>query len=178
MDPFLGEIRVTGFNFAPTGWALCQGQLLSISSNTALFSLLGTIYGGDGRTNFALPNLQGTIPIGFGQGAGLSSYTQGQTGGASTVTLTLQQNPTHTHTMQVGSGKGVDTPSATVYLAGEARGGIGNAFATPATQSSSPTTMAVDEAQTVGGGQPHNNMAPYLALNYIIALQGIFPSRQ
>ncbi len=177
MDPFLGEIRVTGFNFAPSGWALCQGQLLSIASNTALFSLLGTIYGGDGRSTFALPNLQGSIAIGFGQGSGLSPYTQGQTGGASTVTLTLAQNPTHTHAMPVGSGKGVNAPSPTAYLAGEARGGTGNAFATPATQAASPTTMAAAEANLTGGGQAHNNMAPYLALNYIIALEGIFPSR-
>jgi microcystin-dependent protein len=176
-DVFLGEIRLTGFNFAPIGWALCQGQMMPISTNTALFSLLGTTYGGDGVRTFALPNLQGSVGIGFGQGPGLGQYTQGQTGGATTVTLTVQQSPAHTHTMPVGSGKGVNAPSPTAYLAGEARGGAGNAFATPATQSASPTTMAAGEAVPAGGGQAHNNMAPYVALNYIIALQGIFPSR-
>ncbi len=180
-DQFLGEIRLFGLNFAPQGWALCQGQLVSVSQNSALFALLGTQFGGDGRTTFALPNLQGRVMVGQGQGAGLSPYTVGQTGGSATVTLSLQQLAAHTHTLPTGTaGSAPVLPSTSVYLAktpGEGREPGAPIYATPATQSGSAVTMAASEAGTTGGSQPHNNMAPFLVLNYCIALQGIFPQR-
>lgn len=151
-EPFVGEIRVFPFNFAPRGWALCNGQLLPISQNTALFSLLGTFYGGDGRTTFALPNLQGTTAIGTGQGPGLSPVVIGESGGASTVTLLESQLPAHRHTH---SGAGTTNRPAPGLLPAD-----GSAL-TPAAFSP----------------QPHENMPPYLVANYCIALQGIYPPR-
>jgi microcystin-dependent protein len=165
--PYVGEILLVPYNFAPHGWALCQGQLMLISQNTALFSLLGTFYGGDGKTTFALPDLQGRSPIGFGQGPGLQNYAIGQSGGEETLTLTLNQIPTHRHTA-FGSTNPVTTanPSNAVW-ATETRLNIYS--------SSGGTTMA--PSGPAGGNQPHDNMSPYLTLNYVIALQGIYPSR-
>jgi microcystin-dependent protein len=167
-DPFVAEIRMFAGNFAPTGWALCNGQLLPISQNTALFSLLGTIYGGDGRTTFALPNLQGKAPMHYGQGPGLSPHFLGETGGEESVTLQSSQMPVHTHLpVAAGSAATTGTPSENVRLAQTA---VGTNIYGPAADLQSLGTPA-------GGGQPHNNMQPYLALNFIIALQGIFPPR-
>ena len=166
-EPNIGEILLVPYNFAPHGWALCQGQLLSISQNTALFSLLGTTYGGDGRVNFALPDLRGRSPIGFGQGPGLQNYEIGQIGGEETVTLTVNQIPSHSHTA-FGSANTATTasPSGAIW-ATETRLKI----------YSSVGGTAMAPSSSTGGGQPHDNMSPYLTLNYVIALQGIFPSR-
>ncbi|NYF80594.1 phage tail protein [Granulicella arctica] len=176
-EPFVGEIRVAGFNFAPVGWALCQGQLLPISQNTALFSLLGTFYGGNGTSNFALPNLQGSIAIGMGQGAGLSVYDLGEVGGESVVTLNTQQMSPHSHTLPVSGAAGrVSAPSPSSFLGATGRG-VKGIYASSAQQASSPVNMASSAVVSTGGGQAHNNMGPYLVLNYIIALQGVFPAR-
>ena len=164
-EPFLGSILLFGGNFAPRGWAFCNGQLLPINQNTALFSLLGTTYGGNGQTTFALPDLRGRTPIHFGQGPGLSNYSEGEMGGAESVTLISTQMPAHQHTQPASNGdEGTNRPNGAV----PARGGV----YTPASDGSAlaPTTIA-------GGNQPHENSAPFLALNYIIALEGIFPSR-
>lgn len=171
MDPFVAEIRIFPFNFAPRGWAMCNGQLLPLSQNTALFSLLGTSYGGDGRTTFALPNLQGSAPMQPGQGPGLSLHDLGETGGAQTVTLLESEIPAHSHGLSVQSNPGnVKLPSPAVGLA---RAAGENVYG--------PTTNLVALApQTLpptGGSQPHNNMQPYLTLNFCIALQGVFPPR-
>ena len=175
-EPFVGEIEIFAFNFAPKGWALCQGQLLPISQNTALFSLLGTQYGGNGTTNFALPNLQGCIPNHQGQGPGLSQYVMGQTGGSTTATLTTQTIPAHTHTLPVTTVNGrVNTPT-NVNVLGEVGGGRGGGGGS-AYGTTTLANMAAQTGNTAGGGQPHNNMAPYVVLNYCIALQGVFPAR-
>src|SRR5271156_4461485 len=173
-DQFLGEVRAVGFNFAPYGWALCNGQIMSISQNTALFSLLGTYYGGDGKTTFALPNLQGCAPMHQGSGAGLSPRDIGETGGETAVTLLTTQIPSHTHVAQSAAGSTSDAPGSTVIFGGGGRG-KGAAYA-PA---SPPNTvqMSAQAVATVGGSLPHNNMPPYLTLNFVIALQGIYPSR-
>lgn len=174
-SPFVGEIEIFGFNFAPAGWAQCQGQLMPISQNTALFSLLGTQYGGDGRTTFALPNLQGQIPVGQGQGPGLSQYNVGETAGSETVTLTLAEIPSHTHTLPVDAGDGrAPAPSPTTVLGATGRGAM-DVYAATAT---SGATMTVSSVGIGGGSQGHNNMMPYVALNYCISLGGIFPARQ
>lgn len=171
MDPFLAEIRIFAGNFAPTGWALCNGQILPISQNTALFSLLGTTYGGDGKTNFALPNLQGSAPMFFGQGPGLSQRLLGETGGQSTVTLLQTQLPAHNHALQAINDLGDSaTPNPGEGLA---RG----VNLQPYGSGVPNTTMAAQAVGAAGGNQPHNNLQPYLTLNFIIALQGIFPQR-
>jgi microcystin-dependent protein len=168
-QPYVGEILLAGFNFAPNGWALCQGQLMPISQNTALFSLLGTNFGGDGKTTFALPDLRGRSAISSGQGPGLSNYDLGQTGGEETVTLLVSQIPAHTHTA-MGS-----TNIANLAGAG------GNTWATQSLlniySGSSDSNMAGGAVAPTGSNLPHDNLSPYLTLNYIIALQGIFPSR-
>jgi len=168
--PYLGEILLFAGNFAPTGWALCDGSLLTISQNQALFSILGTTYGGDGRTNFALPDLRGRVPVGAGQGAGLSNYVEGQMAGEENHTLVATEMPQHTHAANVDTGNGTSaTPSNNVPAVNnegiQHYGGIVNGTMNPAA------------IGTSGGSQPHNNLQPYLALNYIIALQGVFPSR-
>jgi len=172
-DPFLAEIRMFCGNFAPVGWATCDGQLLPISQSTALFSLLGTQYGGDGRTTFALPNLQARAPLGQGQGPGLSSYVVGQDVGEATVTLLASELPVHTHTANGRAADGTH-PSPAANMWGQARVGRVNdlMYGTPAT-----TTMSGGALATVGGGQPHNNRPPYLTVLFIIALQGIYPPR-
>lgn len=171
-EPFLGEIRNFGFNFAPQGWAFCAGQLLPISQNTALFALIGTFYGGNGTTNFALPNMQGCIPTGQGSGAGLSSYEIGEASGAATVSLIAANLPAHTHTLPASATAGrVSTPAASSVLGATGRG-VAAAYA-----ASGSSTMAVPSVGPAGSGSPHNNMMPFLVTNYCIALQGIFPSR-
>jgi microcystin-dependent protein len=170
MDPFVAEIRIVPFNFAPRGWAFCGGQILPISQNTALFSLLGTTYGGDGRVSFALPNLQGRSAIHQGQGSGLSQRILGESGGTATVSLQTTQVPAHTHTLSASAAASSGTPGAGVALAGTASAQV---YRTP--------TALVDMADAaltpVGGGQPHNNRQPYLGVHHVIALQGIFPPR-
>jgi microcystin-dependent protein len=168
-EPFVGEIRIFGFNFAPIGWALCNGQLLPISQNTALFSLLGTTYGGNGTSNFALPNLQGRIPIHQGTGAGLSPYVIGQTGGTESTTLTVGELPAHNHPVNAHNGVGtLARPAASVPARSSAE-----AYA-PAPDG---TTMDAGMIGDTGSGQPFNNLQPYLVLNVCISLLGIFPSR-
>ena len=171
-DPFVAEIRIFPFNFSPRGWAWCNGQLLPISQNTALFSLLGTTYGGDGKSTFALPNLQGRAPMHPGQGPGLSLHDLGEQGGSEHVTLLQSEIPAHSHTMRANEFTGNNSiPAPSVSLA-ESTGG--NAYA-PA---SSPQTQATPEALSPSGGSvPHNNMQPYLTMNFNIALQGVFPPR-
>jgi len=178
-DPFLGEIRCFGFNFAPIGWAKCNGQLLSIADNSALFAILGTTYGGDGQTTFALPNLQGQVPMHWGSGPGGFNTTIGEVQGVTAVTLTTAQIPAHTHVLTaaaipVGNEfQRTDTPSATTYLSESANPDA----AYNNTPSSITAAFASNALSTVGGSQPHDNMQPYLALNFCIALEGIFPAR-
>lgn len=163
-EPFLGEIKLMSFNFAPQGWALCNGQLLPINQNQGLFSLLGTTYGGNGQTNFALPNLRGLVPIHWGGG-----HTLGEAAGSTAVTVNIQQLPTHTHFV---NGSTVAT-GGSASPNGRYLGGANNAY-----RGGGPTTtLNPAMVSSVGGSQPHNNMAPYLVLNFCIALQGIFPSQ-
>ena len=172
-DQFVAEIRIFAGNFAPTGWAFCDGQLLSISQNTALFSLLGTTYGGDGRTNFALPNLQGAAPLQAGQGPGLSLRDLGEVGGEPAVTLLSTEMPAHSHTPQCNSGSGdLNTPASNAWSKAHTGKTPFNSYTANSSQN-----VAMNPLPLAGGGQPHNNMPPYLALNFIIALQGIFPPR-
>jgi len=171
MDPFIGEIKLVPYNFAPRGWAFCQGQLLSIAQNTALFSLLGTMYGGNGQTTFALPDLQGRCIVGTGQGAGLSPYVQGQAAGTESVTLLSTEIPAHNHGVLVSGVNATLTPAIGNHAA-IATGTLGNVYGT--------TPVGTMPAQTItatGGNQPHPNRQPYLGLNYVIALEGIFPAR-
>jgi microcystin-dependent protein len=173
-DPFVAEIRIFGFNFAPTGWATCDGQILPLSQNTALFSLLGTTYGGNGASNFALPDLQGRAPMHPGQGPGLSLRDLGEEGGTETVGLLQSEIPAHIHTLQAANFVGqVQTPTSTTVLA---RSGGGNAYQSNATQNLVP--MSPQALAPAGGSQPHNNMQPYLTFTFCIALQGVFPPRQ
>jgi microcystin-dependent protein len=173
-DQFLAEIRIFPFNFPPTGWAFCNGQLLPLSQNTALFALLGTFYGGDGKSTFALPNLQGSAPMQTGQGQGLSERFLGEQSGVESVTLLVSEIPFHTHTASgAESIATVQAPGPTVIMA-RMEGGA-NAYQT--TTNSSLVQMAPQELPPAGGGLPHNNMQPYLTLNFCIALQGIFPQR-
>lgn len=162
-SPYLAEIRIVSFGFAPKGWALCNGQLLPINQNQALFALLGTTYGGDGRVTFALPNLQGRVPFHAG-----NSLVLGESAGETSHTLTLQELPAHTHPMFATSAPGSQADPAGNLWAG------GNQ---PAYTSSPGTAMNPASVQPTGGGQPHENMPPYTALNFVIALQGIFPSQ-
>ena len=170
-DPFVAEIRIFGFNFAPTGWALCNGQLMPISQNTALFSLLGTTYGGDGKTTFALPDLQGNAPMHAGQGQGLSLRDLGEIGGAESVTLIESEMPAHTHTLR---GNNTLAESSIPTGASIARQTF-NLFQT--NSSANLTQMAFQALAPAGGSLPHNNMQPFLVLNFCIALQGVFPAR-
>lgn len=179
MDEFIGIIKLFAGNFAPRGWAFCQGQLLPISQNTALFSLLGTTYGGNGQTTFALPDLRGRVPVGFGTGPGLPNYSQGEVGGEAAHTLVQQEMPAHTHALAVNN-----TNASTSVPA------QGNAIAAPGAMvgrefvpslgynSAAPNTvLSPQSVGAAGNSVPHNNMQPYLGLNYIICLEGIYPSR-
>lgn len=178
-NPYIGEIRLFAGNFAPRGWAFCMGQLLSISQNTTLFSLIGTYYGGNGQTTFALPDYRGRVPINQGQGPGLSNYTMGQTGGTETVTLTSNQIPAHQHALNATTAQGsATTPNNTVMLATPVEPGVQTAlYVVPGNSTVNPVPMAAQSIGQAGGNQPHTNMMPTLAMNYIIALEGIFPAR-
>jgi microcystin-dependent protein len=168
-DQFVAEIRIFPFNFAPTGWAFCDGQLLPLSQNTALFSLLGTTYGGNGKSTFALPDMQGNVPLHTGQGPGLSLYDLGQTGGSETVTLLESEIPAHTHQLRGNPALG-DSPVPT----NNALARFGGAYQT---NTNGLTPLAPEALPPAGGDQPHNNLMPYLTLNFCIALQGVYPPR-
>jgi microcystin-dependent protein len=185
-DQFVGEIRLFPFNFAPTGWAICSGQLMAISQNTALFSLLGTMYGGDGKSTFALPDLQGRVPMNYGTGAGLTERLQGEEGGSETLALTIGEMPAHTHTMTAGGtlrGKNAsaDRQSPAGAVPAIESAGVtatySNALADTPMRAGGVTFSGPATAATAGGGTPHENRQPYLTLNYCIALQGVFPPR-
>ena len=169
-DPFVAEIRIFPFNFAPKGWAFCDGQLLPLSQNTALFSLLGTTYGGDGKSNFALPDMQGNAPMHPGQGPGLSLHDLGETGGSETVSLLESEIPSHSHSLTASASDGNNTKPAGQLFAQGAGVQIWGTIA-PNTQ------LSANAITPAGGDQPHNNMQPYLTLNFCIALQGVFPPR-
>lgn len=169
-DPFVAEIRVFPFNFAPTGWAFCNGQILPLSQNTALFSLLGTTYGGDGKSTFALPNLQGSVPIHPGQGPGLSLYDLGQVGGSEYVTLLQSEIPAHTHGLMTAADDQYESNVPTNNALTRSNLNIYS-------NSLTITQMAPQSLSVAGGSLPHNNMMPYLTLNFCIALQGVFPAR-
>ncbi len=172
MDPFVAEIRIYGFNFAPKGWAFCDGQILPLSQNTALFSLLGTTYGGDGKSNFALPDMQGNAPMHPGQGPGLSLHDLGETGGTDTVTLLESEMPSHNHGLMAEV-----TPSQ--LFAPSPTTALGRSVGGPAYQTSNAglVQLNVQAIAPSGGSQPHNNLMPYLTLNFCIALQGVYPPR-
>jgi microcystin-dependent protein len=171
-DPFVAEIRIFPFNFPPKGWAFCDGQLMPISQNTALFSLLGTTYGGDGKSTFALPDLQGNAPMQPGQGQGLSLRDLGESSGVESITLLVSEIPLHTHTQLASPDPAnVQIPVNTACLA---RASGGSAYST---STAGLTPMAPQMLSLAGGGLPHNNMQPYLTLNFCIALQGVFPQR-
>ena len=170
-DPFVAEIRIFPFNFPPKGWAWCNGQLLPLSQNTALFSLLGTTYGGDGKSTFALPDLEGRAPMHPGQGPGLSLHDLGETGGSDTVTLLQSEMPAHTHSLRASPDPAdLGAPDATRSLARSQP----NVYKQPpaATDALAPQAVSV-----TGGDQPHNNLQPYLTFYFAIALQGVFPPR-
>ena len=173
-DPFVAEIRIFPFSFAPKGWAFCNGQILPISQNTALFSLLGTTYGGDGKSTFALPNMEGNAPMQQGQGQGLSLRDLGEMSGSESVALLVSEIPVHTHNVRGQSQDAADqpapTPARTLSLSQNATV-YGPSNGSPIIQ------MSLQALAAAGGGLPHNNMQPYLTLNYCIALQGIFPAR-
>jgi microcystin-dependent protein len=171
-DPFVAEIRIFPFNFAPKGWAWCNGQLLPLSQNTALFSLLGTTYGGDGKSNFALPDLEGRAPMHPGQGPGLSLHDLGETGGSETVSLLESEIPAHTHTVRASNQTAdIQEPTANATVA-KASGALPFAASGGALAMMAPESLA-----PAGGDQPHNNMMPYLTFYFCIALQGVFPPR-
>lgn len=173
-NPYLGEIRAVGFTFAPLGWALCNGQLMPISQNTALFSILGTLYGGDGKATFALPNLMGASPRGAGSGPGLTPVSFGEQGGSVNVTVTQAQMPPHTHAIYTQSAAGSSGDPSNATFAEARYGRVNqNLYAAAA----NGATMSTDLLSPTGGGTPHNNMPPYLVVNFIIALQGVFPPR-
>ena len=170
-DPFVAEIRIFPFNFAPTGWAFCDGQLMPISQNTALFSLLGTTYGGDGKSTFALPDMQGNAPMHPGQGPGLSLHDLGERGGSQTVTLLQSEIPAHTHAMRVDTQDNADVQQITNTASfAPASGG-------PPYQAAPNTSLAPEALPPAGGDQPHNHLMPYLTLYFNLALQGVFPPR-
>jgi microcystin-dependent protein len=172
-DPFVAEIRIFPFNFAPKGWAFCDGQILPLSQNTALFSLLGTTYGGNGKSNFALPNLQGSAPMHQGQGPGLSLHDLGETGGTETVALLDSELPSHAHSVQAVATAGTTTSPAGAAW-GVAHAARGQAlYASPTGASGTMAGAFMD----TGDEQPNNNMQPYLTLNFCIAMQGVYPPR-
>ncbi len=175
-NPFLAEIRAFGFNFAPFNWLQCNGQLLPVSQYAALFSLLGTNFGGNGTSNFGLPNLQGDVPMHWGSGAGLSTYVLGQPAGSSNVTLLITQLPNHRHNVQVAEGAAhttepTGTPGTSTWL------GLSDQAKAYATSGTLNTTLAQNAIGLTGNSQPHENMQPYLTVNFCIATSGVFPTR-
>jgi microcystin-dependent protein len=170
MEAFVGQLLCVPYNFAPTGWAFCAGQVMSISQNTALFSLLGTMYGGDGRSTFGLPDLRGRVPIGMGQGPGLSDYSQGEQNGVESVTLQGNEFPVHAHTLS-GSGAPIGVVGSPVNNV------LGSGQTVYLVPGALNATLAPSSLSPFGGGQPHDNLSPYLTMNWIICLQGIFPAR-
>lgn len=174
-DPFVAEIRIFPFNFPPKGWAFCSGQILPLSQNTALFSLLGTTYGGDGKSTFALPNLEGNVPMHPGQGPGLSLHDLGETGGSESVTLLSSEMPAHAHFVgkaKTAFGDSINPANCVWAQSAAGRGAAALYHEAPATGKVNPTALS-----PTGGSLPHNNMQPYLTLNFCIALQGVFPPR-
>ncbi|HEY1255915.1 MAG TPA: tail fiber protein [Terracidiphilus sp.] len=176
-EPFLGEIRMTGFNFAPTGWALCNGQTLSISANAALFSLLGTTYGGNGVSTFNLPDLQGRVPIHWGNGAGLTPYVIGESAGTENVTLLYNNMPLHNHLINVNNAAGNSADPSNKILAETANDARPPVLTQTYTSNAFTSTLAPTAVSNAGGNVPHTNLQPFLTVNFIIALAGIFPSR-
>lgn len=177
MEAFIGSIILFGGNFAPRGWALCQGQLLSISQNTALFSILGTSFGGDGRVTFGLPDLRGRVPVGVGQGPGLSNVVLGEQDGVESVTLLTSEIPAHNHQINCNGASGDQGLPTSGYPAGSQQDRstgvfVDTPYATTATAIMAPTALSI-----VGSSLPHQNMQPYLGINYILCMEGIFPSR-
>lgn len=168
MDPFVAEIRIFPFNFAPKGWAFCNGQIMPLSQNTALFSLLGTTYGGDGKSTFALPDLQGRVPMHPGQGPGLSLHDLGESSGAESVTLLQSEIPVHSHKVMA---------SNLVALSNNPSNNMPAKAAIYSTTTSPQVQMSVQAMMPAGGNQPHNNMMPYLTTNFCVALQGVYPPR-
>ena len=169
-QPYVGEIRMFAGNFPPNGWMFCQGQTLPISENEVLFQLIGTTYGGDGQTTFALPDLRGRLPLHRGTGAGLSSYTLGERAGVETVTLSVPQMPPHQHSLNVArDGTRTNLPGGNMLGSGEAD--------VYTHDTGNPVQMASQQVTSVGGNQPHPNMHPFLCINFVIALYGVFPSR-
>jgi len=180
MDPYIGELRLFAFNFAPVGWVQCNGQILNISQYAALFSILGTYYGGNGTSNFGLPNLQGAVPIGQGQGPGLSAIPLGALGGSIVTTLTLNEMPLHSHSLYGRAGPAAVSAPVSASMLAEGHGGVHPNVHTvfPYTTAQPPTTTLNPAAVgSTGGSQPHNNVQPMLAMNWCIALQGVFPTR-
>jgi microcystin-dependent protein len=181
-NPFVAEIRIFPFNFPPKGWAFCDGQILPISQNTALFSLLGTTYGGDGKSNFALPNLQGNAPLHVGgnqPGPGLSIYDLGEETGTQTVTLLVSEIPSHTHSFNADTATGTtNSPNGNVYMRGITVQNNQNFGVELYTTAAPDTTLNPLAVALAGSNFPHNNMMPYLTLNFCIALQGVYPARQ
>ena len=172
-NPFVAEIRIFPFNFPPKGWAFCDGQILPLSQNTALFSLLGTTYGGDGKSNFALPNMQGNAPMHPGQGPGLSLHDLGETGGSDTVSLLESEIPSHSHALMA-------TPISALLTTPSPTAGFGKSAGVAAYTTITNTNLTQMSDNTVapaGGDQPHNNLMPYLTLSFCIALQGVYPPR-
>jgi microcystin-dependent protein len=173
-NPFVGEMRIVGFNFAPLGWALCNGQLMSISQNTALFSILGTSFGGDGRSTFGLPNMQGSAPMSTGNGSGLTPRVLGENGGTFAVSLLQTNLPSHNHSAAcLGAGGTTGSPAGAVW----ADDGSGRGIPLYATTAGTSPAMTSAALKITGGSATHNNLPPFLGLYFIIALQGIYPSR-
>jgi microcystin-dependent protein len=177
MDPYLGEIRMFGGNFAPVGWALCNGQLLALSQYQALYAILGITYGGDGRTTFGLPNLQSRVPIHWGTGPQLSTYNIGQTGGQENVTLLQTQMPAHTHLMTASNSPATQASPGGYILAQSTDAGVGGSPSNFIEASSANATLAPTALGSAGSSQPHSNLQPFLAVTFIIALEGLFPTR-
>lgn len=169
MDPYIGEIRIVGFSFAPIGWALCNGQLLPIAQNTALFNLIGTTYGGDGQTTFGLPDFRGRVPVHQGSGGGLSPRVIGEMAGVETVTLTTNQIPAHNHAVAVSATLGSSVSPVGNYIAAGDR----DSYAPPG----APVAMSSNALGSTGSSQPHENRQSFLAMNFIIAVEGIYPSQ-
>jgi microcystin-dependent protein len=176
-EPFIGEVIMFAGNFAPRGWAFCAGQILSIAQNTALFSILGTTYGGNGQTTFALPDLRGRVPVGVGQGPGLPAVSLGEVSGSPTQTLLITQLPAHGHILRANANNANDSLPANAYPAAAVIPTDGNKSVSAYNSATDGTTMNPNAIAPTGGNQPFSLMQPYLGMNYIIALEGIFPSR-